>query len=267
MSNSAKQRAFFKQAIKLLEGLGCEVTIEQNKHYKAKISRNGKIGTWGVSTTPSNRFSAQRDAISDLKKILRDIGVDLENQNLGAGLIQMIIPEGKPSISQQLNLLIETDPFMNSSIFKDLLNHSYPNLTHENELAILNIFESLHNVVNPDFNQSATSNPDWAILNKDGNPNIACMKNVIIMTSDLSNRFPLKWNNAFSLTNGLENLINYYIRCQGITNLGLLITNVWRPGELFSYRTDIESFENKGIQSVAILISGNSTLPIAWPWR
>ena len=132
MSNSAKQRAFFNQAIKLLEGLGCEVTTEQNKHYKAKISRNGKVGTWGVSTTPSNRFSAQRAAISDLKKILRDIGIDLGNQNFGAGIIQMIIPGGKPSISQQLDSLIETDPFMNSSIFRDLLKHSYPNLTPEN---------------------------------------------------------------------------------------------------------------------------------------
>ena len=93
------------------------------------------------------------------------------------------------------------------------------------------------------------------------------MKNVITLTSDLSNRFPFKWNNAFSLTIGLDNLINYYIKCQGITKLGLLITNVWRPGALFSYFPDIEGFENKGIQSVAILISGNSAIPMPWPWR
>jgi len=267
MSNSSKQREFFKQAIQIIKDLGCEVVIEQNKHYKAKISRNGKVGTWGVSTTPSNRFSAQRAALSDLKRILRDIGVDLGNQNLGAGMMHMIIPEGNLSISQQLDSLIETDPLMNSHIFRDLLKHSYPNLTPENELSILDIFEILQSISNPDFNQSENFITDWSILNKNGSSNTACMKNVITLTSDISNRFPLKWNNAFSLTNGLDSLINYYTKCLGITKLGLLVTNVWRPGELFSYCPDIESFENKGIQSVAILISGNSVLPISWPWR
>jgi hypothetical protein len=46
MSNSAKQREFLKKAVKTIKDLGCEVTIEQNKHYKIKIRRNDlKIGT------------------------------------------------------------------------------------------------------------------------------------------------------------------------------------------------------------------------------
>jgi len=93
------------------------------------------------------------------------------------------------------------------------------------------------------------------------------MKNVMVMASDKSNRFSLKSDDVFSLNDALENLINYYTSCQKITKLGVLVTNVWSPSKLFSFNYPIKHFETKGIQSVVILISSNSILPIFWPWR
>ena len=109
--------------------------------------------------------------------------------------------------------------------------------------------------------------PDWVILNPHGSPNNACMRNVMVMASDKSNRFTLKWDDAYSLNDALKNLINYYTNCQRITKLGVLVTNVWSPSKLFSFAPQIEHFETKGIQSIVILASGNAVFPISWPWR
>jgi len=266
MSNSAKQREFFDKAIKTIESLGCKVTVERNKHYKAKISHNDQVGTWGVSTTPSNRFSAQRAAISDLKKVLRSIGIDLDGKNFAAGMLNMQIP-GALSTSQHLDSLIEREELMNPKLFNDLLHHSYPNLTSINQAAISSIAEIIQKIQNANPQDVSISMPDWVILNPHGSPNNACMKNAMVMASDKSNRFPFRWENAYSLEQALENLINYYESCQVITKLGLLVTNVWSPSRLFASAAPIEYFEGKGIQSVAILISGNSVHPITWPWR
>lgn len=266
MSNSAKQREFFDKAIKTVENLGCAVTVERNKHYKAKISYNDQVGTWGVSTTPSNRFSAQRAAISDLKKVLRGIGLDLDSKNFGTGMLHMQIM-GTLSATQHLDSLIEREELMNPKLFNDLLNHSYPNLTSDNQTAILSVSELLQKFPSANTQDGAVSMPDWIVLNPHGSLNNACMKNVMVMASDKSNRFTLKWDDAFSLKDALENLIDYYTNCQKITKLGVLITNVWSPSMLFSFASQIEHFETKGIQSVVILISGNSALPISWPWR
>ena len=266
MSNSAKQREFFDKAIKIVENLGCTVTVERNKHYKAKIRHNDQVGTWGVSTTPSNRFSAQRAAISDLKKVLRGVGLDLDSKNFGTGMLHMQIMGTLPT-SQHLDSLIEREELMNPKLFNDLLNHSYPNLTSDNQTAILSVSEIIQKIPSANTQEGAVSIPDWVVLNPYGSPNNACMKNVMVMASDKSNRFTLKWDDAYSLNDALENLINYYTNCQRITKLGVLLTNVWSPSKLFSFASQVEHFETKGIQSVVILVSGNSALPISWPWR
>lgn len=266
MSNSAKQREFFDKAIKIIESLGCRVTIERNKHYKARITHNDKVGTWGVSTSPSNRFSAQRAAISDLKKVLRVIGIDLNNKSFGSGMLHMQIRGGFSS-AKLLDDLIERESLMNPKLFSDLLNHSYPNLTSENQTSILSITEAIQKNLNTNNENGPTSLPNWAVLKPHGIPSNACMKNVMVMASDKSNRFNLRWDDAYSLNDALENLINYYATCPNITKLGVLITNVWSPSKLSSFSSQIEHFEAAGIQSVVILISGNSALPISWPWR
>jgi hypothetical protein len=266
MSNSAKQREFFDKAIKVVENLGCTVTVERNKHFKAKISNKDQIGTWGVSTTPSNRFSAQRAAISDLKKVLRGIGIDLESKNFGAGLLHMQIAATLSS-AKHLDSLIEREEFMSPRLFDDLLKHSYPNLTADNLVAISSIVEIIQKIPSCGSEGGSHSMPDWIILNPHGLPNDACIKNVMVLASDRSNRFPLRWEDAYTLHDALENLFNYYTKCQIITKFGVLVTNVWSPSKLFSFASQVEHFEAKGIQTVVILVSGNSALPVSWPWR
>lgn len=266
MSNSAKQREFFNKAIKTVEDLGCEVTVERNKHFKAKISHNNHTGTWGVSTTPSNRFTAQRAAISDLKKVLSGIGIDLGNKNFGAGMLHLHITNVL-SAAQLLDALIEREELMSPKLFNDLLNHSYPNLTPGNQASTSKIAETIQEIPSTSTEGGSVSMPDWVVLNPRGTATNACMTNVMVLASDKSNRFTLRWDDAYSLNDALQNLVNYYSNCQGITNLGVLVTNTWSPSKLFSFASQVEHFETKGIQSVAILISGNSVLPIAWPWR
>jgi len=264
MSNSAKQREFLKKAVKTIEDLGCEVSIEQNKHYKIKIRRNNQVGIWGVSTTPKNRYTAQRDAISELKTVLRSIGLDLSNQNFGTGLLHMQI--NKPNITQILDALIEKEDFMNPNLFKDLLQHCYPNLTIENQNSVLNISEAVQKIISSSSESGSISAPDWVVLSPLGSRHNACVRNVMTFASD-RNRFAPQWRDSYKLTDAVEGMLTYFKACEKITELGVLVTNVWRPGELSRYRLDIENFEVKGIQSVAILISGNSALPISWPWR
>jgi hypothetical protein len=264
MSNSAKQREFLKKAVKTIEDLGCEVSIEQNKHYKIKIRCNNQVGIWGVSTTPKNRYTAQRDAISELKTVLRSIGLDLSNQNFGAGLLHMQI--NKPNITQILDALIEKEDFMNPNLFKGLLHHSYPNLTIENQNSILTTYEMVQKIISSSSESSSIQAPDWVVLSPSGNPPNACVRNMMTLASD-RNRFALQWRDSYRLTDAIEAMLAYYKVCGEITKLGVLVTNVWRPGELSRYRMDIENYEANGTQTIAILISGNSALPISWHWR
>jgi hypothetical protein len=156
---------------------------------------------------------------------------------------------------------------MNPKIFSDLLNHSYPNLISENQAAILSIADAIQKIQSTNTEVGSALLSDWSVLNPYGITSNACRRNVIVMATDKSNRFSLRWDNTYSLNDALENLINYYTNCQSITKFGVLLTNVWSPSKLFSFSSQIEHFETRGIQSVVILISGNSALPISWPWR
>ena len=154
---------------------------------------------------------------------------------------------------------------MNRKLFKDLLQDSYPELTSANQAAILEITETLRNIQKTYSEAGSDSAPDWAVLNPHGIPPNGCFRNVMTFASDHS-RFSPRWDNSYTLKKALESILTYYEACEQITKLGVLITNVWRPGELSAYKYRLDVFERKGIQSVAILLSGNSVLPIPWPW-
>lgn len=156
---------------------------------------------------------------------------------------------------------------MNPKLFNDLLNHCYPNLTPDNRTAISYVAEIIQTIPVKNIQEGTISIPDWVVLNPHGLPTNACMKNVMVKATDKSNRFSLRWDDAYSLNDALEKLTNYYTNCQKITRLGVLVTNVWSPSKLFSFVSPIEYFETIGIQSVIILVSGNTVLPISWPWR
>jgi hypothetical protein len=198
--------------------------------------------------------------------VLRGIGIDLGNKNFGTGMLHLHTANVL-STAQLLDSLIEREELMNPKLFNDLLNHSYPNLTPDNQAAIFRVAEKIQEIPKATTEGDSISMPDWIVLNPLGTATNACMTNVMVLASDKSNRFTLRWDDAYSLNDALQNLIDYYSNCQGITKLGVLVTNTWSPSKLFSFASQVEHFEAKGIQSVAILISGNSALPIVWPWR
>jgi hypothetical protein len=267
MSNSAKQRQFFNDAVHVVRELGCEVTTSQNKHFKATISCNNKVGTWSVSTSPSSRFNAQREAISDLKKLLRTIGALAENQSLGQSMLHMMTLNHSTTTTSALDAVIQRDQMMNPSLFKQLLSDTYPELSAESVSAILDIFEKILPTATNESRGDSAAIPDWAVLEPDAQSNALCARKILVTASDKSNRFQFGWKNSYKLKESVEVLLNYYQSCQHITKLGVLVTNVWRPGEISLYASGIDAFESRGIQSVAIIASGTSLLPICWPWR
>lgn len=267
MSNSAKQRQFFNDALQKVRELGCDVIITQNKHFKAKISHNDKAGIWGVSTTPSNRFSAQRAAISDLKKILRSIGALSEDQNIGQGMLHMMTSIHKSSAEIALDSVIQNELITSPDLFKQLLTENYPDLSSENASALLSLFEKMLTCTSIDKFSSTSELREWAVLSPEAQSKVVCSRNVLVKASDKSNRYLFDMANSYKLKAAVENLLNYYQNCQHITQLGILLTNVWRPSELSLYASEIDAFESKGIQSVALIVSGSSLIPISWPWR
>ena len=87
------------------------------------------------------------------------------------------------------------------------------------------------------------------------------------MVSDKSNFYKQRWKNAVSLEDANIYLLDYYERCKHITKLGVLLTDVWRPSTLSRFSHIYGMYETMGIQSVALLYSGNQINPIRWPWR
>ena len=103
MSDSRLQRRFFEPAVERDLAHGCNVTIEHNKNFKAITSFNDQKKIWSVSTTPKNRYFAQRDAIADLKRALRELGVSVDNQHLSEGLLHMMVSHSRKSLGQELD--------------------------------------------------------------------------------------------------------------------------------------------------------------------
>jgi hypothetical protein len=268
MSNSSKQRAFINRALSALTQLGCKVTLELNKHYKVKIEKNSQIKTWAVSCTPHNRYVAQREAISDLRKILLEIGAIQNKHEIGEGLLHLMTDHQ----NIDLELLIDRDTPMNNDLFKELLKASYPNLTNEDISSILAIEEILNSVDFPkNLMSSNNSKSNWNIISNNKHQQLSCSRNVLAIGGDISKRLPnsLRLPNALSVSKAMHELFSYYQSCSKICKLGILLTDCWRPSEMLKYQFDqyIEANEQLGIKTVAILKSSGKLYPITWPWR
>jgi hypothetical protein len=268
MSNSSKQRAFINRAMSTLTQLGCKVTLELNKHYKIKIEKNSNIKTWAVSCTPHNRYLAQREAISDLRKILLEIGAIQNKYEIGDGMLQMMTDHKNINLES----LIDKDQPMDRDLFKKLLKASYPNLSDENFSSIIDIQEILDA---DDFSSSLTNScaatRNWNIISEDKHQQLSCSRSVLTIGGDVSVRLrgDLRLPNALSVKNAMSELFDYYKKCQNICKLGVLITDCWRPSEMLQHHFDqnIEANEILGIQTIAILKSSGKLYPITWPWR
>jgi hypothetical protein len=146
------------------------------------------------------------------------------------------------------------------------LTQAYPNLTVANHNELATLLERLQMTL-IDHGYFPSSVSDWPIIAPNGNGSTLCNRNILAIGADKSTFYKQRWKNAYPLEQAYVYLLDYYEKCQNITKLGVLLTDVWRPSVLSRWSNLYEHYENQGIQSVALLYSGGQITPIRWPWR
>ena len=146
----------------------------------------------------------------------------------------------------------------------DIAISAYPNLTPDNRRELEHLLQQL-NASEKTLNSEIELN-DWPLILQDGGCNI-CSKNILSIGGDRNNFYKQRWKNVHSLDQASVFLLDYYECCKNITKLGVLLTDVWRPSTISRWGHIYEMYESMGIQSVALLYSGQQITPIRWPWR
>jgi hypothetical protein len=246
MSNSNKHRTFINEVIKVLKDMGCYLSIDENKHVKIKVANGDKKDTWVVSKSPTNRFSAQRNALSELKRTLRNLGVNdlspLENNSL----LTMIVNGYESQIDiQNIKSQLESQ-------------------VDRNGLGLLSEeVEILSRIIESSLNLTQTvSHGDISILRPDGSPLSACTKFVAVPAAEKG-----IYHNSYTLKAGCDALLNYYQHCQGIVEMGVVVTDIWRPSNINELEIPIQIFETIGIKTIFVLTSGQSVTIIPPTWK
>ena len=155
---------------------------------------------------------------------------------------------------------------MEADLFIKALKNNYPNLTPKKIAAIISILNDIPSIAK--FGDSSSQNMNnWFMVSQDLDVKLQSNTTLICRAGGKSRYNPMKWEDAFNLKEGLTHLIRSYSVNQQQISLGILLTDIWRPVELYEYAKQIEKFERLGISSIAILFSGSSVMPIGWPWR
>jgi len=146
------------------------------------------------------------------------------------------------------------------------LTEAYPDLTVANHNALATLLERLQ-ITLVDHGYILDSASDWPIISPEGTSNLVCSRNILAIGADKSTFYQQRWKHAQTLEQANIHLLDYYEKCKNIIRLGVLLTDVWRPSVLSRWADVIEMYETQGIQSVALLYSGQQIMPITWPWR
>jgi hypothetical protein len=264
MSNSAKQRSFIKDLIKHLEEIGLEVILEQSKNFILSIIYGDRKAKVSISCTPTNRASAQRAALSDVKRKITELDESIARAFNPQGLLQMMTNNGT---SHNQNMGCEPTPEY-ESLRDSLTTTGLNNSTIDDIIeAVKAAIESNDLSNGKDNGGSSNSKSGLApngitVLTPDGNFPAQCSRIVAIYAGEQKNRV-----RAYSLKKALEALIDYYSHCLPITKLGVVVTDVWRPSELFAFEPALDFYEAKGISTIIILKSNVNLHLLNFPWR
>jgi hypothetical protein len=264
MSNSAKQRSFIRDLIKHLEEIGLEVILEQSKNFILSIIYRDKKKKVAISCTPSNRAIAQLKALSDVKRTIAELDESIARTFNPQGLLQMMTNNGSLQNKNMGNEPIpDYESLQDSLITTELDNSTIDDIIKAVKAAI----ESNDLSNGKDNGGSAIGNggpgPNGiTVLTPDGNFPAQCSRIVTVYAREQKNRV-----RAYSLKKALEALINYYSNCLPITKLGVVVTDVWRPSELFAVETALDFYEAKGIRTIIILKSNANLHLLNFPWR
>ena len=264
MSNSAKQRSFIRDLIKHLEEIGLEVILEQSKNFILSIIYRDKKKKVAISCTPSNRAIAQLKALSDVKRTIAELDESIARTFNSQGLLQMMTNNGSLQNKNMGNEPIpDYESLQDSWITTELDNSTIDDIIKAVRAAIEN-----NNASNGKENGSSSIDDDEPALNgitvltPKGNFPAQCSRIVTVYAREQKNRVV-----AYSFKKALEALIDYYSRCLRITKLGVIVTDVWRPSELFAVEAALDFYEAKGIRTIIILKSNANLHLLNFPWR
>jgi hypothetical protein len=142
---------------------------------------------------------------------------------------------------------------------------AYPKLTVQNQFELNKLLTELSQQ-SPSLSTQILDNLDWSKISPNGNSDGLCSRNALAIGADKSRFYKDCLKNSYTLEQSSIYLLDYYERCKHITKLGVLLTDVWRPGTLSRWSHIYEMYDTMGIQSVALLYSGHQITPIRWPW-
>lgn len=71
----------------------------------------------------------------------------------------------------------------------------------------------------------------------------------------------------FTLEGAVRALLGVYKQCQGMTSIGVLVTDVWRPSNLKNHEYDIRTAQQAGTKTVPLLITGRLIQAAKMPWE
>jgi hypothetical protein len=264
MSNSAKQRSFIRDLIKHLEEIGLEVILEQSKNFILSIIYRDKKKKVAISCTPSNRAIAQLKALSDVKRTIAEIDESIARTFNPKGLLQMITNNGSLQNKNMGNEPIpDYESLRDSLITPELDNSTIDDIIKAVKAAIES--NDLSNGKDNGGSSIGNAGPGpngITVLTPDGNFPAQCSRIVTVYAREQKNRV-----RAYSLKKALEALINYYSNCLPITKLGVVVTDIWRPSELFAFEPALDFYEAKGIRTIIILKSNGNLHLLNFPWR
>lgn len=71
----------------------------------------------------------------------------------------------------------------------------------------------------------------------------------------------------FTLHGAVRALLGVYRQCHGMTSVGVLLTDVWRPSNLKNHEYDLRTALQRGTKTVPLLISGRLIRAVKMPWE
>lgn len=253
MGTGSRQRQFIDGVAKVFEAHGFTLETKQGRHYKIKISKGDFSHTWVVSCTPKNPSSAQRDALSDLRKGLRSNGINpdwLQND----GLLHMV----QNGFFQGCDSPLKTEGLRKQMFDEEISNNDIDEIidTIINTICIDSPIAINNTNKNPGYESSVT------ILNNNKTKNLACTKIVTIRAFGNTRR-----NKGYTFNDAIKTIGGYILGCLQITKFGIVVTDVWRPDDIELWYPLIEFVEQHGVKIVFVLKSGTNLYMIKAPWK
>ena len=124
------------------------------------------------------------------------------------------------------------------------------------------IVSTLHSALSADGPYYDDDGSSGVLSRGAGKAQVVCLPLVVAIAREVPcNR------REFTLTGAIRALTGAYSRCRGMTSIGVLVSDVWRPSNLKHHEYDLRTAQNQGIRTIPILINGRLLKAIKFPWE